>query len=555
MLKATRCFFAVVVFSLAMGVSISAIAAGKTILVVAPHGGDETIACAGVIRNAVDGGDDVRIMMVTTGGIGDVPRERLKQTIAAMDLLGVAKEKIIYLGYEEMFVLMCAYNNRAFPDELCPGTQEEQTFAPEELITNFHTLRHGQPAPYTRRSILGDLQEVINALRPDDIYMPAHMELDNDHAASALFVTEALIRIKQHARYSPNVHEYMIHRPGLPQQSLNALEPVSNQTADMDATPYAWSEREAIPVPTSMFASLDSGVNLKHAAFWRYLGVVEGYSRFIKSDEIFWRKSMSSVSYEALVVASSAMPEHPAHNVIDGVAMGTPFATYQQTATNSHDFGVHEWIANESSCGGAYVQLFWERPVFASQVVLYDRPSLENQITSGEITFGDGSKISVSALPNQGSPLVLKFPPRWVTWLRFTVGSFVGDAPGLSELEVYEPRPAHLMNAVNHTASQPPPTPPVCRNCTLRIESTTATSITVTVIYPNSGRWGNRLVCADLTTGVLTDFGPQFEMRNGTYTITDLTPNNMYDIDLVYLDETQPLPWIDNMMTAGTLRE
>jgi LmbE family N-acetylglucosaminyl deacetylase len=553
MRKVDRWWTRVLVMWLAMGASLSASAAGKKVLVVAPHEDDETIACAGVIRNAVENGDDVRILLVTTGGVGDAPRKRLTQTIAAMDLLGVSKDKIIYLGYEELFVLMCAYH--ASPDELCPGTQEEQTFAPMDLITDYHTIKYGQPADFSRRSILGDIEEILDGLRPDDIYMPAHMERHNDHAATALFVTEAIIHIKQRTRYSPDVHEYMMYRSGLPQATLNALESVSNQSADMDATPYAWNEREVVPVPRSMVASLDSGANLKHAAFWRYRDDAESYSRFIKSDEIFWRKTMASLSYEAHVVASSALPERPASNVIDGVAMGAPFTTYEQTASNHHDFGVHEWIANESSCG-AYVQLFWDKPILTNQVVLYDRPSTENQIIGGELTFSDGAIIAVGELPNHGSPLVVNFPPRWVSWLRFTVGSFVGDAPGLAELEVYDTRqvvPEHLVQAAETTA--PTRAEPACRNCVLRVDAVTATSITVTAVYPNSAGWGNRLIYADLTTGVLTDVGTPFEMHDGTYPITGLAPNNMVDIDLVYLDDTQPQSWIDNIVTAGTLAE
>jgi LmbE family N-acetylglucosaminyl deacetylase len=193
-------------------------------------------------------------------------------------------------------VLMCAYNNRASPHAICPGSEGSQTFAPTGYIVDYHTLVTGSPAAYTRANVLGDFRRLLEELRPHDIYLPAYMERHNDHAASALFVTEAVLQIQRHAAYRPTLHEYMIYRPGLPQQSLDALAPVSGAGADMDSTPYAWDQREALPVPKEMYASLVASTNLKQLAFRAYLGGVEGYSRFIKADEVFW-KTLSSLSY------------------------------------------------------------------------------------------------------------------------------------------------------------------------------------------------------------------------------------------------------------------
>jgi hypothetical protein len=75
----------------------------------------------------------------------------------------------------------------------------------------------------------------------------------------------------------------------------------------------------------------------------------------------------------------------------------------------------------------------------------------------------------------------------------------------------------------------------------------------VTVVYPDTNAWGNRLIYSDLTTGEVRDYGTPFWMQDGTYTINGLTPDNLYNVDLVYLDETQPLPFIDNIVTAATL--
>jgi LmbE family N-acetylglucosaminyl deacetylase len=602
----------------------------ERILVVAPHEDDEVIATAGVVKGALERGDDVRLMMVTTGGVGARAAGRIAQTIAGMTFLGLPQDHILYLGYEESIVLMCAYNNRSAPTAVCPGLEHTQTWAPEG-ITDYHTMKHGSPAPYDRTSILGDIESIISEFRPQNVYMPAHMERHPDHAASGLFVTEAIIDLQKRARYQPSVNEYMVYRDGLPQSPLNALEPVSNVSANMDATPYAWDNREALPIPKEMFSQLDSGTNQKQLAFYRYLGSAQGYNRFIRTDEIFWKKHMASLSYEARVTTSSETPDHPARNVTDGVALGEPFAANLGSGSNFYDFAVNEWAA----CEGASrprVTLSWPRPVLVNEVVLYDRPSMENQVTAGELTFDEGRAISVDALPNNGSPHVVRFAPRRIRQLTFTVLSAIGT-PGLSELEVYRnplqtpsitvtdardtsidvrvrypdelavgnrlawkkrgsgrasylwpdfhikdgryfidgltpnttydvfllyetpfEHIAHRVRTVETTAPEPPPALPVCQKCTLRLEGATATSLTVTVVYPDSNAFGNRLIYTDLSTGETRDFGTAFAVHDGTYTIDRLTPSNYYDVDLVYFDGATQR-FVDNLITAATLSE
>lgn len=37
------------------------------IMIFSPHEDDETICCAGIIRHAIDDGNDVKLVLVTTG--------------------------------------------------------------------------------------------------------------------------------------------------------------------------------------------------------------------------------------------------------------------------------------------------------------------------------------------------------------------------------------------------------------------------------------------------------------------------------------------------------
>ncbi len=94
-----------------------------------------------------------------------------------------------------------------------------------------------------------------------------------------------------------------------------------------------------------------------------------------------------------------------------------------------------EWATN-GQLAGAWIKLSWTLPVTTSQVVLYDRPNLTDNITSGTLTFSDQSTVPVGALPNDGTPLTVSFASKRVTWMQFTVNSAVGQNTGLAELAV-----------------------------------------------------------------------------------------------------------------------
>ena len=76
-----------------------------------------------------------------------------------------------------------------------------------------------------------------------------------------------------------------------------------------------------------------------------------------------------------------------------------------------------------------------------SRVVIYDRPSLEDHLAGGTLLFSDGSRVSVTSIPDDGSPKELLLEPKTVRRIRFEATDGNGKNLGLSEIEVfpYEP--------------------------------------------------------------------------------------------------------------------
>jgi hypothetical protein len=111
---------------------------------------------------------------------------------------------------------------------------------------------------------------------------------------------------------------------------------------------------------------------------------------------------------------------------VDGVLTGYP-GTY-----------TYEWATN-GQLAGAWIQLTWSSPVQLSQIVLYDRPNLNDNVQAGTLLFSDGSTISVGTLPNNGQGYPVTFATKAVAWVRFTVTQAVGNNSGLAEFQTFGP--------------------------------------------------------------------------------------------------------------------
>ncbi|GAA3337461.1 hypothetical protein GCM10017714_04600 [Curtobacterium pusillum] len=119
--------------------------------------------------------------------------------------------------------------------------------------------------------------------------------------------------------------------------------------------------------------------------------------------------ALKDVTASAQPSASSDNPadEQTVAKGVDGVVSG-----YRDDYTA-------EWVAPGGRTGVWY-QLDWTAPVSLQRIVQNDRPNSADQITSGTLTFSDGSQVAVGALPNDGTARTIDFAARNVTWVRLT---------------------------------------------------------------------------------------------------------------------------------------
>jgi uncharacterized repeat protein (TIGR02543 family) len=136
----------------------------------------------------------------------------------------------------------------------------------------------------------------------------------------------------------------------------------------------------------------------------------------------------TNIASLATVTASSQSSStgQTAVKAVDGVIDGYPGDYTKEWATNGEK-------------SGAWLNLSWATSYAVNQVVLYDRPNVNDNITSATITFSDGSSIIVGPLNNDGTATTYTFPARVITGLKMTVTGVSSNTQnvGLSEIQVF----------------------------------------------------------------------------------------------------------------------
>ena len=173
-------------------------------LIIVPHQDDELIL-AGPFWDRLQNEYEVFVAFTTNGDYDLKERinGRLLEALDALGQLSIDATHVIFLGYGDKWKGTHIYNSE--PDEIkVSHCGMSKTYAlpnhPE-----YHFIRNGEHAEYTRRNLLLDLVALIESILPDTILC---CDVDNhpDHIATSLIFEEALgMILKKKNEYNPLV--------------------------------------------------------------------------------------------------------------------------------------------------------------------------------------------------------------------------------------------------------------------------------------------------------------------------------------------------------------
>lgn len=418
------------------------LAKGKRILIFAPHQDDEALMCSGVITHALANGADVEIGVLTNGDKKGrkIGLARIKETIKAMECLGLGLDNIIFFGYGSTEMNSSSFMNRLYhaatDTTVVSSHVGDQTYSVPET-PEYHYQKFGVHGSYNQATLRQDLEMAIKEYKPDHIFVASLYDIHPDHFILYRFIVEAIITIKRndHA-FSPIMHEYLIHSHDgddywpLRDSKNSPLVPFSKPTTLDAKTLLEWEKREIFTVPLEM-QNVPRSKNKKYIAISKYRsqrpsGNNNYLYSYVKRDEIFWKKDFSNIAFLAGVSVSSenASTNQLGLKAIDGISDGYP------------RFPETEWVTTGETVG-AWIKLTWPQTYSVNKIILYDRPNLQENIISATLTFSDGTSLEVGTLPNNGSAYEINFVPKTIEWVKCTVNTANGENIGLSEFEVY----------------------------------------------------------------------------------------------------------------------
>jgi LmbE family N-acetylglucosaminyl deacetylase len=278
----------------------------ESIVVFAPHPDDEVIGCAGVIQQALARGARVTVVDITSGdgfdaaaaGVTHKPinqvgpddffaLSRLRQTQSrnALEILGGKPDHLIILGYPdgELGNLYEDKDEKVIRQQF---TKKNETYA--LIQKDYHTATHGNPAPYKRSSVIGDLVELLNTLQPTEVYVTEETDGHIDHRAAFWFVRDAA----KHVGYKGAFYTFLVH--GLPAwpfpTGVTPNQPFESRKVDGEVVPRGlpWPPPRRVPLTP---AQAELKLKSIQAHNIPVVGMPEHQSEmesFVKSEEIFW---------------------------------------------------------------------------------------------------------------------------------------------------------------------------------------------------------------------------------------------------------------------------
>lgn len=322
----------------------------NSILIMVPHGDDEIYMAYNVIRKAVLNSWKVYICFfcnTDTRGIQSA-EQRHRESIDVLGYLGVKKDRIFSLGYSTKWKESHIYNDSE--KEFVSINGNTHTFG-TKYIKDWHTLRNGCPAAYTRRNVVSDICDVIQSILPDCIFVN-DFDKHIDHTAYSLLFEEAAgICLKENAAYHPLIYKgfvYSTNAYGNPDlfkvivpytgkpSSDNKYYPIECQS-ELENPELCWNDRIRFKTEKE-FLNKDIYANPATRALLMYHRMYRNIPCFIKKDSVFWLRRTDNYCIYAKIETSSG-----------NAAFLNDFklTDVKRLSVPPYEFSAGEWIPDE----------------------------------------------------------------------------------------------------------------------------------------------------------------------------------------------------------------
>lgn len=409
---------------------------GTRVLILAPHPDDEINIAGNMILTLAAAKAEIFVAYSTNGDFEQTAEVRAQEAVDALKILGVPRDKIIFLGYGDGHKLSDK------PTQSPAGHIE--TYAVKTFV-DYAKKTFGRHSQYTRENFKRDLKSLLLELRANIIFC-VDFDSHADHRTLSILFEEALGEIlSERNDYRPEVYKKLayataftaapdFYAPNLRPTKKPKLGETDTYDFDLiDRANYVWANRVRFPV--MYWQTLLKGNPIAEAIFahksqrneWNAL-------RIINSDEIFFERRTDSQTFSAQVTATSG----DASKVRDFKIIDTS------------DVGICPAQIGNNLWQGEKIFFSWQEPAQIQQIVIYGNPlddtpakiSLRMELANAQAVIDkagislDNVKTFDAELPSHGCPLVINTEKIFVTRAEISIVD-AGKNLGLAEVEFF----------------------------------------------------------------------------------------------------------------------
>lgn len=372
----------------------------KRILIVVPHEDDEINVAGQAILNFTHRDLECHVLFTTNGDMFGLGDKRKTEAEAAAEQLGLPKENIHILDFKDQ----------------CRG----------KGIHRYHT----EEAENWYREIYA----FIDSYQPN-IIIGVDADAHPDHVATSFLLERAIGEyLKSDGAVLHTVWKGFAYATAYnakyDYRKLNlrkTLQPFKK--TDWNNPLYEWQQRIRIPIVKTdpVYKALEcyeSQKAIRHAG------------RIINSDECFWNRRVTSLTYRADISASSGEVKYlNDFRMFEPINIMDRHLRYRSLA----------WVPDIQDEKKEFKVQF-EYPSDIDAIAIYERIEKEEHITLGEIELSNGYRIKADNIDPNGKETILKFPRQEkISYLTFRIVDSVGKHPGISEIEIYPPQEDELL--------------------------------------------------------------------------------------------------------------
>lgn len=402
--------------------------AERSVMVIVPHQDDEINVLGGVLEEFCNYGSTVRIVYTTNGDYLGRPFVRMQEAIHYAANMGIPKENVIFLGYGDQW------------DFEGPDIYNAD---PQTVLTSHYGAREtygmeGHPAytegrSYTLQHYCEDVTSVILEYKPELIFAIDYDKHVSHMSTSLIFDRIMGQMLQQNPGYQPLVYKaYAYGTAWYAVQDFFAPNIASTQNlfdAPYSQNPavYSWENRLRLPVDgATLSRSLVASDAYRRMTMFDSERAQDMAMGVVNGDRVFWQRRTDSLCTAAEIHASSG----------NGQLLNNFMLVDNADLREQEDPFDSVWTpAPEDENASISVQ--FQESAQVHSVVLYDHPSLEQNVLDAELVFSDGTTITTGPLNPSGSATQILVNKTGVSGFEVKLTQTQGSAAGLTEVEAY----------------------------------------------------------------------------------------------------------------------